>query len=315
MQNNPLISVLIPTFNVDKFVQEAIECVSLQTYSNIEIIVVDDCSTDQTYTILEEIKKSEPRLILHQNNQNSGIVKTLNFALSLSKGDYIVRMDGDDLCDPLKFEKQLNYLLNNPDIALVGCDVYSIDENGEVLNEVKTSNNVYCTKRILRYVSPVLHIWMCKKEVYTILGGYRELGGSEDYDFLLRLDTMGYRFCNLPYYGYSVRIRSGNTQTTKGLYQRKIVFYLRQLYKERLVNNSDSFNLKNRDINTKTHFIFERLHQLSVKFTYKAMECRSKKKYICLFIYVIASTISPFQIQSYFDNLMAKYYLKKYNKH
>ncbi|PVX46593.1 glycosyltransferase involved in cell wall biosynthesis [Flavobacterium sp. 103] len=314
MKQNILISVLIPTFNVEKFINQAIECIRVQSYSNFEIIVVDDCSTDQTYMILDDIKLSEPRLKLYRNEQNLGIVKTLNFALSKSKGDYIVRMDGDDLCHPLKFEKQLEFLLDNPDISLVGCDVYSIDENGRVLNEVKTAKTVECTKKLLKYVSPVLHIWMCKKEIYTILGGYRELGGSEDYDFLLRLDTMGYSFCNISFYGYSVRIRSGNTQTTRGLYQRKIVFYLRKLYRERLEDNSDSFNLKSRDKMTNSNFIFEKLHRASVKYTYEAMKCRSDKRYFMFLFYVIASMVSPFQIQSHFDNLMAKYYLYKFNR-
>lgn len=313
MQSTPLISVIIPTYNVEKFIVDAIRSVSLQTYSNIEIIVVDDFSTDNTFSILKEIEQNEKRLKLYRNNKNSGIVQTLNYALSISSGEFIVRMDGDDLCEPYKFEKQLNYLLDNPDIALVGCDVYSIDEKGNVLNKVKTSNNVFCTKKILKYVSPVLHVWMCKKEIYNILDGYRELGGSEDYDFLLRLDAKGYKFLNIPYFGYSVRIREGNTQTTRGLYQRKIVFYIRQLYKERLLTNSDSFDLKNKEMRTNSNIILEKIHQLSVKYTYKAIECRSKKKYICLFFYLVASAISPFQIQSYFDNLMSKYYLKKYN--
>lgn len=313
MQNNPLISVLIPTYNVGEFVKEAIECVVLQTYSNIEIIVVDDCSTDNTYSILQEINISESRMKLYRNEQNSGIVKTLNYALSVCTGEYIVRMDGDDLCDSMKFEKQLIFLLNNPEISLVGCNVFSINEEGKILNEVNLSNTLNCTKKILKYVSPVLHIWMCKREIYNVLEGYRELGGSEDYDFLLRLDSLGYNFCNIPFYGYSVRIREGNTQTTRGLYQRKIVLYLRELYKERLIKGSDSFSIETRNYKTKSSFFIEKLHQLSVKNTYIAMKCRSKKQYVLTVFYVFFSLLSPYQIQFFYDNLMAKYYIKKYN--
>jgi glycosyltransferase involved in cell wall biosynthesis len=313
MEQNILISVLIPTYNVEKFINSAIQSVINQTYSNLEIIVVDDGSTDQTYSILEKIKKSEPRLKLYKNKNNSGIVKTLNFGLSVSKGEYIVRMDGDDLCDPSKFEIQLKFLLNNKNVDLVGCDILSIDENDKILNHIETSHSVECTKKILEFISPVLHIWMCKKEIYTILNGYRELGGSEDYDFLLRLDALGFKFFNLPFFGYSVRIRSGNTQTSRGLYQRKIVYYIRKLYKERLRYNYDSFNVESRDNLTKSSLFAERTHKLSVKYTYKAMKYRSDKNYIMFALAIMISLVSPYQIKFYIENILVKYYLKKYN--
>lgn len=313
MEQNVLISVLLPTYNVEKYIESAVECVVSQTYTNIEIIVVDDCSTDTTYAILERIKLSEPRIKLFRNEKNLGIVKSLNFGLSVSKGEYIVRMDGDDLCDRFKFEKQLNFLITNEDVALVGCDVISVDENNVVLNHVITSHNIKCTKKILNYVSPVLHIWMCKKEIYTILGGYRELGGSEDYDFLLRLDSLGYKFFNLPFFGYSVRIRSGNTQTTRGLYQKKVVYYIRKLYKERLKFNNDSFNLDNRDSYTKSTFIASWVHNLSVKYMYKALFYKSNKKYFKFTLAFLVSLISPHQMQYYIEKLLVKYYIMKFN--
>ncbi|SHM19129.1 glycosyltransferase EpsE [Flavobacterium chilense] len=303
----------MPTYNVVRFVEEAVNSILKQTYVNFEFIIVDDFSTDGTYEKLLELASKDFRIKLFRNEMNSGIVETLNFALSKSKGEYIVRMDGDDLCSPLKLEKQLEFLLNNEDISLVGCDVICIDENDAVLNNVITSHTVKCTKKILSYVSPVLHIWMCKKEIYMILNGYRQLGGSEDYDFLLRMDSLGYKFLNIPFFGYSVRLRSGNTQTTKGLYQRKIVYYIRRLYKERLVKNFDSFNLADRDKITKSNPILEKIHKLSINFTYKAIQSRGEKKYVLFLFYLLFSLVSPYQIQYYFENFLVKMYLKKYN--
>lgn len=313
MEQTILISVLIPTYNVEKYIQCAIECVVSQTYKNIEIIVVDDGSTDDTYSVLEKIKTFEPRLKLFRNDENLGIVKTLNFGLSVCVGEYIVRMDGDDLCDYTKFERQLNFLLNNKDIALIGCDVICIDENNEILNYVKLAHNIICTKKIINYVSPVMHIWMCKKEIYAILNGYRELGGSEDYDFLLRLDALGMSFYNLPFYGYSVRLRTGNTQTTKGLYQRRIVYYIRKLYNERLLNNNDSFNISDRDNFTKSNSLLEKMHNISVKYTYRALQYRGEKKHFMFLVSIIISLISPYQIRFYLENIIVKYRLRKYN--
>ncbi len=314
MEQTILISVLIPTYNVEKYIRSAINSVINQTYINFEIIVVDDGSSDQTFSILEEIKKNEPRLKLFKNEKNLGIVKTLNFGLSVSRGEYIVRMDGDDLCHPKKIEKQLDCLLKNENIALIGCDVMSIDENNNILNYIKTSHNVKCTKKTLNYISPVLHIWMCKKEIYNILGGYRELGGSEDYDFLLRLDNLGYTFYNLPFFGYSVRLRSGNTQTTRGLYQRKIVYYIRKLYEERKrCNNKDSFDIISRDKFTRSNRLIEKLHFIAVKNTYKALAYKGSGNYFMFIFFFILSLISPYQIRFYMENILVKYYLNKYN--
>jgi glycosyltransferase involved in cell wall biosynthesis len=314
MEKKTLISVLIPTYNVEKYIRSAINSVINQTYINFEIIVVDDGSSDQTFSILEEIKINEPRLKLFKNKKNLGIVKTLNFGLSVCKGEYIVRMDGDDLCHPKKFEKQLDYLLKNQNIALIGCDVMSIDEDNNILNYIKTSHNTQCTKKIINYISPVLHIWMCKKEIYDILGGYREVGGSEDYDFLLRLDNLGYNFYNLPFFGYSVRLRFGNTQTTRGLYQRKIVYYIRKLYKERMMcNNKDSFDIISRDKFTRSNKLIEKIHFIAVKNTYKALAYKGRGDYFMFILFFTVSLISPYQIRFYIENILVKYYLNKYN--
>ncbi|WFT52817.1 glycosyltransferase family 2 protein [Acinetobacter baumannii] len=107
----PLISVLIPVYNVEAFVKEAVSSICNQTYKNIEIIVVDDCSTDNTYNIVAELAIIDPRIRLYKNDKNSKIVKTLNFALEQAKGEFIARMDGDDISTPERLEKQLEFLL------------------------------------------------------------------------------------------------------------------------------------------------------------------------------------------------------------
>ena len=257
----------------------------------------------------------ESKLKLFKNEFNSGIVKTLNFGISKCMGDYIMRMDGDDLCDKQKIEKQIYYLLNNKNIDLVGCDIYSINEQGEILNKIETSHNVNCTNKILKFRSPVLHIWMCKKTVYTALNGYREVGGSEDYDFLLRMNTMGMKFTNIPYFGYSVRTREGNTQSLNGLKQRKIVYYIKKLYRERIIskNNTDSFNKVKVNKFTKSFLFHEKIHRKSVKFTNQAMSFRMKNNNILFIFYALLSCISPYQFIFFMESTYSNYLLKKYN--
>lgn len=239
-----LISVLIPVYNVEKFVQDAILSISNQSYKNLEIIVVDDCSTDNTYSIVEKIAQQDKRIKLYRNNTNLKLVSTLNKALEYATGKYIIRMDGDDVCTYDRIDKMYNFLQNNPDYALVGSQTNSINEMGEIIGTTKLPTTFEQIKKTCIYSSPILHIWMCKKELYSILGGYRNILGAEDYDFLLRVLSSGYKITNLDEILYSVRIRQGNTITTIGIQQMISHDYCLGLYRERLYfkKNIDSYD-------------------------------------------------------------------------
>jgi glycosyltransferase involved in cell wall biosynthesis len=97
IQNLPLISVIIPTYNVENYIIDSVNSIINQTYKNIEIIIVDDNSNDNTFKILNSLKELDSRIKLYKNNKNLKIVNTLNFAISVSSGEYIARMDGDDI--------------------------------------------------------------------------------------------------------------------------------------------------------------------------------------------------------------------------
>lgn len=242
---NYKVSVIIPTYNVENYIEESIYSIINQTYKNIEIIVVDDCSTDKTYEKLMEIQKLDKRLIVLRNEKNSKICYSLNRALQHATGEYIVRMDGDDISELDRIEKQIIYLKEHSDVDLVGVGTINIDENGNEISRTSYSEDFNILKKISKYASPVLHIWMAKKNVYDKLNGYREMPYVEDYDFLLRMITSGYKFANISeYFGYKVRTRNGNTASTVGINQRKAFDYAKNLYLYRLKNNSneDNFN-------------------------------------------------------------------------
>lgn len=99
------VSVLIPVFNVEKYIKDSVQSIRNQTYKNIEIIVIDDGSTDDTFGVVAKIAESDKRIKLFKNEKNIGIVKTLNRALELSTGEYIARMDGDDISELDRIEK------------------------------------------------------------------------------------------------------------------------------------------------------------------------------------------------------------------
>lgn len=234
------ISVLLPTYNVESYIAEALSSILNQTYENLEIIVVDDFSTDNTYSILEEFSKKDERIKLYRNKSNMKICYTLNRAFEFSSGEYIARMDGDDVSEYDRFEKQINFLRKNTEIDLVGLSIVSINQQGIELSKVRYIESIRLLRKASLFSSPVSHIWMARRRVYQKLGGYREIPSVEDYDFLLRMLSFGYQFTNLSdYYGYKVRIRDGNTASTVGIKQRKAFEYVRALYFERKKKNGD----------------------------------------------------------------------------
>lgn len=297
----PLVSVLIPAFNVEDYIEEAVESITNQTYKNLEIIIVDDFSTDSTYHKISQLKSKDNRIKIFRNSENFKISKTLNFAFSVCTGKYIVRMDGDDISEKNRIEKKIIYLEKNKQIDLVGCSVNSINSSGKQIGSRKFSSSQKNLDKNLRFITPVLHIWAARRHVYESINGYREeLNGAEDYDFLLRMKSSGFIYSNLEdYYGYSVRIgRTGNTNHNLGLKQIKLHQYIYALYKERLrsTDNSDSLNINALNKYIKSYGISNYLYNLSCKFLIQSLENKNEKKYFQMVINLIKSSISPHQV-------------------
>jgi glycosyltransferase involved in cell wall biosynthesis len=208
----------MPVYNVDLFVGEAIESVLVQSYKNFELIIVNDGSTDDTGSIIDKYSKLDSRVKVYHFTENQRIVHALNFGLSICKGDFIARMDGDDRSVGDRLEIMYNYLIEHPEISLVGCNMEIINEVGFVVGKSELIQEYSCLLKVLKFASPVPHIWLCKRSVYEVVGNYR-LAGAEDYDFLLRMVSKNMKFTNIPDFLYQVRIREGNTSTSIGFIQ------------------------------------------------------------------------------------------------
>src|SRR6187431_1499743 len=129
-----LVSIITPSFNSDKFIAETIQSVQNQTYQNWEMIIVDDCSTDKTVSIIEQFVKNDNRIRFFQLEKNSGAGIARELALTKANGGYISFLDADDLWKPLKLEKQLQFLKDNNSpftFSFYDC----IDEEGNKLNK------------------------------------------------------------------------------------------------------------------------------------------------------------------------------------
>lgn len=288
----PLISILIPTYNVEAFVEQAIHSICNQTYTNLEIIIVDDCSTDQTYPILKKLAEKDSRIKLYRNTVNSKIATTLNTAFSYSSGEYIARMDGDDISVPNRIEQQLNFLLQHPEIDLLGLNYIVIDENNA---EIKREAHISDPKKIIRaasYVSPIPHFWLAKRVVYEKIGPYR-IPGVEDYDFLLRGLDLGFSMSNIQEYLYLHRIRGGNTATTTGLRQKKAFQYVKKLQAERKLNNKDSYTPENLENAIGSSEMEKKFFSISTKHHHSYILQKKTNKISSLFHLMIALVFSP----------------------
>lgn len=193
------ISVIMGIYNCADTLKDAIDSILAQTVENWELILCDDGSQDNTYTIAEFFLKQYPeKIVLLQNQENKGLNFTLNRCLEFAKGKYIARMDGDDTCSPNRFEKELEAFRDHPDLAVVSTAMEYFDENG-VWGCIRHPQ--FVTKRDFLYGTPFCHApCMVRKDVMDRVGGYTEskwLLRVEDYHLWVKIYNFGYKGMNL----------------------------------------------------------------------------------------------------------------------
>ena len=151
VRENPKITVLMPVNNCAQYIEEAVESVLNQTFKDFEFLIIDDASTDNTVSIIK--RYSDSRIILIQKSKNTGLTSNLNYGISIARGKFIARMDGDDISLPERFEKQINYLENHPEVVVCGTD-YKIIGTDVIKN---VPNNHEDIKVKLLYGSCICH--------------------------------------------------------------------------------------------------------------------------------------------------------------
>ncbi len=183
MNTSPLVSVVLPLYNSSKFILDSVNSILNQTYTNFELIIIDDCSTDDSYDIVNRINDNRIKLI--KNQTNLGLNKTLNYGISLARGKYIARMDHDDISLPQRFEIQVNFLEKNNDYILIGCNCDTINNYGDIIRkaDISSFDDAYL-KSILFFACPFVHpSIMIRKSVldnYSIAYN-EEIKQAEDY--------------------------------------------------------------------------------------------------------------------------------------
>jgi glycosyltransferase involved in cell wall biosynthesis len=189
MTDTPKVTVLMPVYNGEKYLQEAVDSILCQTFTNFELLIIDDGSTDESITILESL--ADPRIRLVRNETNLKLVATRNKGLSLARGQYIALMDCDDISVPQRLSKQVAYLENNPDLGILGSACQFIDNSG-VFGQVWSpprQHGLICWE--MCFTCPISNpTVMMRKSVIQDLGGYAAIPiaeyGTEDYELWQR---------------------------------------------------------------------------------------------------------------------------------
>lgn len=201
------ISVLMGIYNCAPTLQEALDSLYAQTYQDFKIILCDDGSKDDTLKIAEDNARQHENVIVIKNERNMGLNYTLNHCLKYADTEYVARMDGDDLSMPTRFEKEIKFLDEHPEYAIVSTPMVHFDENGEFMRGAVEEGEPHKSK--FNYGSPFCHApCMVRTKAYKDVGGYtvdERLLRMEDYNLWMKMYVAGYRGYNLPNYLYSMR--------------------------------------------------------------------------------------------------------------
>ena len=191
----PKVSIIMGIYNCEDTLAKAIDSILEQTYTSWELIMCDDCSTDGTYEIAKSYQEQYPdKIILLKNEVNKKLAFTLNHCLSCAKGEYIARMDGDDVSQPTRLQKQVEFLNSHHEIDCVGTGRIIFDDEGEYGTFAELENPTKLT--IVKHVPFAHPTIMMKASVYKALGGYtvsKATLRAEDADLWYRFFASGYK--------------------------------------------------------------------------------------------------------------------------
>lgn len=232
------LTVIMPMYNAEKFIEETIKSILDQTYKDFNVIILDDCSTDSSYDVAKKIVKSDTRFKLIRNEKNQGYLKSTNILLSLVKTEYCAFWDADDTCDRNRFSLQLSFLKDNQDFYLVGSYCLLMDNESKPIRKVSYPSTIsidnfnFCGSSVL-----------FKTKVLEVSGLYNPLFdriGSEDFEWLLRVSKTFKYFC-LPVTLYNYRRTTSSLTLSKDgnpsfIFSHKIVKSIFIKYPDRINN-------------------------------------------------------------------------------
>ena len=189
--SEPKISVVMPAYNAEKYITKAIDSILAQTFSNFEFIIINDASIDSTKEIIESYKDFRIKLI--NNDQNQGVAESLNIGISAAKGQYIARMDADDISLPERFQKQVDFMEKNPDIDVCGSWAKKTENANEIIKNPSSYEDI---KDTLFFSCSMSHSTILFKRSLNFQYS-SEFPRAEDYDLWCK-KINDLKFFNIP---------------------------------------------------------------------------------------------------------------------
>ena len=231
---NKLVTIVLPTYNGSRFLRDSIESVLNQTYQEWELIIVNDCSTDNTLEIAKEYEAKDARIKVVTNQTNKKLPASLNVGFSLAKGDYYTWTSDDNMYKPNAIDFMVNYLNNNNDVDLISCSFDYIDENGKFLKVFLDNRDRYQVD--LAHYCNIGACFMYRKEIGNKVGEYDEDAFcAEDYEYWCRIALEGnIKYSNENLYIY--RKNPASLTATKSHITKKLSLNIRKKYAKKIMN-------------------------------------------------------------------------------
>lgn len=196
-ESRPLVSVVIPAWNSEGILDDAVASIVGQSYRNLEIIIINDASTDSTGSVADAWVSKDSRIRVVHNEKNLGIGANRDKGIKESRGLYICWQDADDISYPDRVEKQVKVLESDSSIGVVGGFLQFFDETGDGVVRTYSSDDESLRRHIFRYNPVAQPATMFRREVFEVVGSYdKSLSVSEDLDMMLRLGE-SFKFANI----------------------------------------------------------------------------------------------------------------------
>ena len=250
-----LISVIMPVYNGEKYLKEAIDSILTQSFTDFEFIIINDGSTDNSKSIIDQY---DDKRIIYIEQDNKGLAKALNLGASYCNGEFIARMDADDISSPDRFMNQYLFFQSHSNISVLSGSFSYIDENGKYLGRTFSVTNPFLIKRkLLNSGCVVCHpSVMMRRKDFLDVSGYSEIMGNRftDYHLWVKFVKKGFRIQNMPEILLKYRIIESAISSEFSLPHIATKILLKVIKKDD-PTTSDLSNLNNACIASKTTFL------------------------------------------------------------
>ena len=242
MNPSPAISVVLPVYNAEAYVREAVESILAQTFTDFECIIINDGSADGSEAILRELAARDARIVLVER-PNDGYVSALNEGIKIARTELIARMDADDVAMPERFALQHARMVQEHELAVLGSFFNMIDKVGNIIQLVERPLTQKAIAHCLEHSCPVTHpAVMMRRDAVLKAGGYRKaFSHAEDYDLWLRMSDLGYAIANLPQLLLNYRVHGANVSEVHWEAQGRSVILARLAHQVRKAGLPDPF--------------------------------------------------------------------------